>query len=351
MVVLALLGCGTSCEVGAPLDYSADTNWLCRPGLEGACPRSFPTRRIAVDGTVSDGVFEASDTNGLACFFVYPTVDLRLGAGLHHDTTDVEAPARWASVTASPFQDVCDVYVPVYRQARLGTYLTRNTDKQEQCFDSAFEDVEAAFDAFLALEPERPFALIGHSQGSFHLSRLVDERIEHDPTLAARLVAAYPIGAAIGTAAGSDTGGTFDTTVPCTTPNQTGCVVALRTFLADAPGPTEAPFLEGDQALCSDPSGTGRLSAFVLDAESPFADVEAPEGTHVAWEQAFTAQCDGTGENRVLRVAWARGDAAPVDLESSLLTGAQGTHVLDMQLVLEDLHTDLERRAVSPLAQ
>ena len=39
---------------------------------------------------------------------------------------------------------------------------------------TAYGDVEAAFDTFLRrIGPERGFVLIGHSQGTFHLQRLI----------------------------------------------------------------------------------------------------------------------------------------------------------------------------------
>ena len=43
----------------------------------------------------------------------------------------------------------------------------------------AYGDVEEAFDAFLhRIGPDRAFVLMGHSQGAYHLQRLIRRRID-----------------------------------------------------------------------------------------------------------------------------------------------------------------------------
>lgn len=56
-------------------------------------------------------------------------------------------------------------------------------------FDLAYTDVLAAFRNYLANDNQgRGFVLVGHSQGAFHLSRLVKEEIDGKP-LASQMVA------------------------------------------------------------------------------------------------------------------------------------------------------------------
>jgi hypothetical protein len=356
MLALLLLGCGTSCEVDGPLDYFDDANWLCRPGVDRACPRTFATRTIAEDGQVTDGTFVATDDPGLACFLVYPTLDLGFGAGLHHRTDRVDGPERWSRIHGAPLQGLCDVYVPVYRQVRLGTYIVKSSAKQDQCFDNAYQDVEDAFDAFLAAEPTRPFVLLGHSQGGQHVSRLVDERIEDDPAVLARMVAAYPIGWPVGTDADGVTGGSFDTVPPCTSATQTSCVVGFRTFLKDRATPTaEDAFVEGAQPICVHPASPDapgqvtRLASLQMDAESALLleDVADP-GTLVTWEGAFDARCAGEGWEAGLEVEWVRSESPPFDLDSFVVSKTNGSHQLDLALTLADIRNDITRRAGLP---
>ncbi|MCB9673653.1 MAG: DUF3089 domain-containing protein [Alphaproteobacteria bacterium] len=355
MLLLALLtGCGTSCEVDAPLDYAGPANWLCTPDDPGACPDSLPLRTVAADGSVTDGAIEADPAPAIACFAVYPTLDLRLAPGLHHDVANVPGPEGWARSQAGPLREVCDLYVPVYRQVLLGTYVTNNAEKQAQCFDSAFGDVLAAFEEFLRREPNRPFVLFGHSQGGQHLSRLIRERIETDPAVLARMVVAYPTGWPLGTDAGSTTGGSFETVPTCSAAAQTGCVVGFRTYVADHPRPEVHPEnFEGDQAVCvdpaspDDPEARATLAAFTMAADHSL--LTPPPGTPtdalVRYEGAFEATCRGEGQDIGLEVRWARSDDPPVDLDRKTVSGTNGSHVLDLNLTGADIVQDIRRRA------
>jgi len=353
--LLLVLGCGSSCEVEGALDYDQDANWLCRVGLNRACPASLATRTFATDGTLSEGSIEADPSAPVACFVVYPTLDLRLGTGLHHKTDKVDRPARWVQTVAGPLADVCTVYAPVYRQVRIGTYLGKPTDHKEQCFDSAYGDVLAAFEAFLVAEPGRPFVVVGHSQGAQHLSRLVRERIETDPAVLERMVAAYPIGWSLGTDSGGLTGGSFQTVPVCSAADQTGCVVGFRSFLEGEERPEVRDFREGEQEVCVNPGSPDAtqdkalLSAFSLDASSPLFDAPdtIPEDAIVRWEGAFEAQCTGDPGDRALSVRWVRPDEPPVNLSAGALRGSNGTHILDMALGIVDIHDDIARRTES----
>ena len=244
LLPLVLFGCGTDCSVEAPLSYNTADNWLCYPGKEGACPSSLPIRTIQADGTTTDEERKSADAPPLACFVVYPTLDLRLGAGLHHNTESVPAAENWTRTQAALLGEVCDLYVPIYRQVLIGTYLGDTSEKKEQCFNSAYNDVLAAFNAFVEAEPNRPFVLFGHSQGGQHISRLIRERIESDAALHSRLLAAYPIGWPIATKQGSDVGGSFEITPTCSTPEQLGCVIGYRSYLQGERTPEVGGFLE-----------------------------------------------------------------------------------------------------------
>ena len=126
--------------------------------------------------------------------------------GVHDDFTDVEEQTRTTRIQASRLSSVCRVFAPLYRQVTLGTY-GGNPDRTQACFDTAFGDVQRAFDAFVAAQPaNRPLILIGHSQGGQIVSRLTRARLDVDPALRARVAGVLPLGWPLGPGGGGGGG-------------------------------------------------------------------------------------------------------------------------------------------------
>lgn len=97
---------------------------------------------------------------------------------------------------ASAFARCCRIFAPHYRQATLYAFLDSGTDGM-RAIDLAYQDVARAFDDFIKRRNDgKPFILAGHSQGSIHLFRLLQDRIAGTP-LEKQMVAAYVIGAAV----------------------------------------------------------------------------------------------------------------------------------------------------------
>lgn len=124
---------------------------------------------------------------------------------------------------AAPFGRVGPVSAPLYRQSSLYSRLTPRDDAREaRAF--AYQDVEAAFDAWLRRHPDGPLILAGVEQGGELLARLIQERIALDPVLARRIVAAYMPE----TTLPADEYGPGAVMPACEAPAQTGCVLAWR---------------------------------------------------------------------------------------------------------------------------
>ena len=142
---------------------------------------------------------------------------------------------------ASIFNGCCRLYAPRYRQATLYAFQT-DGPSGEKALELAYQDVVAAFDAFQARrgDPTRPFIIAGHSQGSLHGLRLLQERILGTP-LEDRLIAAYLVGYSIPRA--------LPGIAPCATAQSTGCVLAWnsvgRTFDGESWTVTNKLWLEG----------------------------------------------------------------------------------------------------------
>src|SRR3546814_16889829 len=90
-------------------------------------------------------------------------------------SNDREANERarlFAQTQASVYNGVAATWVPRYRQATFGAFLTGKADA-EAALDFAYHDVLAAFEPFLgAIPASRPLILAGHSQGSLHLMQI-----------------------------------------------------------------------------------------------------------------------------------------------------------------------------------
>lgn len=100
---------------------------------------------------------------------------------------------------AGVYSPYANLFAPYYRQQSAATLsMEPNKGEHDAYADEAFQigygDVERAFDYYLQhLNPDRPFLLAGHSQGSMVLIELMRRRLG-DPALQERLVAAYVIG-------------------------------------------------------------------------------------------------------------------------------------------------------------
>jgi hypothetical protein len=190
-----------------PPDYASAAAWAAQPGAEEV------------------GANAAQSTN---VFFMHPTTYLSPESW----NAAYDAPARGAGGggvdttlrnQASAFAKCCKIFAPRYRQATLFAFLDTEGDGVK-AIDLAYQDVDRAFDAFLARNGGKPFIIAGHSQGSIHLLRLVQQRIAGQP-LEKLLIAAYAIGAAVPA--------DFKAIPPCADAAQTGCLVSWNS-VADA---------------------------------------------------------------------------------------------------------------------
>lgn len=123
---------------------------------------------------------------------------------------------------AGPFYRVGRVFAPRYRQASLYTYLTLRDDARE-ARRFAYGDVREAFRTYIDhYNNGRPFIIVGVEQGGAMAARLLREEVGGDPSVRARLVAAYLMETVLPVAEHGEA-----SSVPaCVVRNQTGCVAA-----------------------------------------------------------------------------------------------------------------------------
>ena len=188
--------------------------WLCRPDTDDPCDQV----------PLNSGLTDNQATAEADCFAVHATSYL-IGTTWIADATEEGEPwssSMFAKAQLSAFNGTCRIYAPRYRQFMAMAVPFANDATFAEILDFAYQDVYDAFIHYLQNDNDgRPFFLVGHSQGSWHLERLVREEIE-GTALADGLVAAYLIGAVLRT-------DSFTQIPSCDHPQETGCVVGWNT--------------------------------------------------------------------------------------------------------------------------
>lgn len=143
------------------------------------------------------------------------------------------------------FSDNCNIYTPVYQQCTLFSFF----DNSQDCIlalDIAYNDIKEAFLSFLTQNQKKnkPIVLVGHSQGACHISRLIKEFCEKDPSIYKRIMMVYLIGWPI-------ENDYFNLLQPSKNPIDTGCFVSWCTFgIGGYPSYFKKSF---EKAICINP--------------------------------------------------------------------------------------------------
>jgi hypothetical protein len=346
----------------ASAKYQRPEMWLCRPDLPGdRCRADLAATEIHPDGTRSVVAHTPAADPKVDCFYVYPTVDLRLSPGNHTDFADVGPMARAAAAQAARLGEVCRVYAPLYRQITIGTYAF---GAREERLSVAFSDVADAFAHYLGQHNGgRKIALVGHSQGAEMVVRLLRRFFEDDPRLRERLLVALAVGGHVEVPRGKTSGGTLPTIPLCTRDDELGCVIAFRTHRAGSDPTLAALFAPspGHEVACVNPASVrdnqrARLSRTYFPVDETTRSWLSVDGAiktpFLLYRGFYGAEC-ATGRDgyRYLSVWEARapGDArkGPIDLGAFLLNTSMGLHVLDMSLPQGDLIDVIARRAAA----
>lgn len=325
------------------------TAWLCRPGIPAnPCTPDLTTTRVSFTRGIL-GVTRATVARRppVDCFYVYPTVSDQKTPNA--DLTVDPQERSIARFQAAQFSRVCQVYAPMYRQLTLANIGGAATRAQQAL---AFGDVLAAWRTYLhRYNHGRGVVIIGHSQGSFLLRKLIATQI--DPNASARklLVSAILLGGNVTVRTGTGIGGDFHHIAACRSATQTGCVIAYSTFGTVPPadsvfGRTTAP---GLQVLCTNPAalrgGTGLLDPILpTRAFAPGSSIAAgisllhfgipPVTTPwVSAPGAYSARCSTAGGASTLVISPLGG--AP-HLQPSPLA-SWGLHLVDVNIALGNL--------------
>jgi Protein of unknown function (DUF3089) len=272
--------------------YADPAMWAARPGKSGDTAHWAPP-----------GAPPQPEPVAAAVFFVHPTSYLSRGhwnAPLGDKATD-DRTAIFLQGLASPFAGAIELWIPHYRQATLGAFLTAKPEGTA-ALELAYGDVVQAFDHFLAsAPPELPIVLAGHSQGAFHLRRLIAERVAGTP-LARRVAAAYLVGWPLSLNHDLPKLGLK----PCAKPGQPRCLMSWMSY--GEPGEPEMTInaysrndgldgqaLRGSAFLCSNPltGGHGNAAPAAANLGTLVPDVTLKHGKVVPAYTGASCRTDG----------------------------------------------------------
>ncbi|MGN6057713.1 MAG: DUF3089 domain-containing protein [Sphingomicrobium sp.] len=321
-------------QVSAAPDYRKDATWLCLPGRADVCSTPLPTTALNSNGYGSVGKSSVAEDPPIDCFYVYPTVSR--DPGLNSDL-NVSEEKRAAEEQFARFASVCRPFAPIYRQMTVGAVVAFSTGANiDQAAALAYRDVASAWHNYLATRNNgRPFVLIGHSQGSLMLQKLIANEMEKDPAVAARMKLAIIPGFNVIVPQGKLVGGTFKRTPLCSHEGESGCVISWVSFREKNVPPDGALFGVADQpgmtVGCVNPARPGARDWVPLDsywyARSSYPvpggpiqwSTEGPPPTpYLRTEGLVSARCINHGQRGYL---WIRTNADPKDKRTNRIGG------------------------------
>jgi hypothetical protein len=250
-------------------DYANPAVWLCRPDRQDACSAPQDATIVAVNGTLTHEAFHPAKNPPIDCFYVYPTVSNEPGGNSDLNITGAEKSV--VNAQFARFAAKCRLFAPMYRQVTLTALRAMIAGKPIPADrDLGYSDVLAAWNYYLAHDNQgRGVVLVGHSQGSGVLTRLIKEEIDGKP-VQGKLISAILMGTSLPVPKGADVGGAFKHIPVCRSNSQTGCVIAFADFRVNVPPPANSRFgkaPDGMQAVCANPAalggGSGMLNAYL----------------------------------------------------------------------------------------
>ena len=330
-------------EAFAPLSplpanaYDDPKMWIARPDITNGNPALWKPA----------GINDHPIVQKAAIFFIHPTSYITTLGDAHwnmhlNDKDSLATARRFVQGQASAFNAVGDIWVPRYRQANYGAFLT---DKRagDQALAAAYRDVAQAFTAFLKANPTGPLILAGHSQGSRHLLQLLREQVAGKP-VADRVAAVYAVGWPVSVEADLPALG-----LPaCARRDEAHCIVSWQSYAEPAdPSPIVETFerrngytgrpRKGTHMLCTNPITGTFNGAAPASANRGTLDSRDESKPPRLLTGVVPARCDTSG---VLMIG------EPVDMGPFTLPG-NNYHVYDYSLFWGDVREDARQRLMA----
>ena len=278
--------------------YAAEELWICKPGADSNRCLELDQTTTYIYSDTSQAVFEHTPAikPDFDCFYVYPTVDNREEPGNTEDLSN-DGPILEALYNqAARFTERCNMYVPLYHQMTIGTYEVEGGYRNTEFFDIAFEDVNEAFSQYLSESENRPFVLMGHSQGAQILHELLLRRFGNDSELQQRLISALLIGPLelLIDSEGIVFADSSNNIPFCSHATQNACLIAYDSIAAGG-----LDDRVGDSRPCVNPTHLGGttdvLENTIWETSNGMPFPETIETPWVAYPRLHTASCEADG--------------------------------------------------------
>lgn len=351
-------------------EYAGTEAWLCRPGHDEVCVEDMDVQVIEADGSSEVQEFQPDADAPVDCFYVYPTVSD--DPGENSDLVPNDNEINTVRTQAARLGSECRLFAPVYRQVTLTTLLGLDGGDEE---DAATEDAddegaegdpfagdpgEIAYESLLSawehyLEHDndgRGIVLVGHSQGSGVLARLIAEEVDGDDALRDQLVSAI----LLGTSLPEDE---FENIDVCATADETGCVASWSTYRSTVPPPDNGIFARGtdeSRAVCTNPAdlddGRTPLTPYFETVQSGIAGIPTGDADTewvdpavgdevtepwVALPGLVEGECVEQGPFHYLEITVVEDDGPRIDEIGGDITPEWGLHLVDANLAMGEL--------------
>jgi hypothetical protein len=372
----------TDAGTSGALDYSDPSLWVCRPGIDqNPCYSNLDATELEVDGGRTVVPEQRATSPKFDCFYVYPTIDLTT-TGNMTDFSNIDLVLDPIYAQAARFNEMCEIYAPLYRQVAFTASSVSSTVPADAGADAApvsgidlllntpyaataLQDVTAAFHYYLDhFNGGRKFVIMGHSQGSGMLAKMMQTDVDTVPAVRSQMISALLIGGGTTVAPGQNVNGTFKNIPTCSKPGDTGCMVAYSTF--DVAGPPGANALfgaspDGNQVACTNPAtlagttGPFQGSYFPLKVNNPLLqpDVPPPDaGTPFdLYTGDFQGSCVVKNGRSYLEVTYlgAAGDprGVPPYKNTASASIGFGLHLVDYDLPMQELLETVKQQAAA----
>ena len=329
--------------------YSDPTHWTCRPDMTDTCDDDTSVTMINADGTTEVATFTPDPDAPVDCFYAYPTSsdDLTMNSDLIAGREKEVAYQQAARLSS-----VCRMFAPTYRSVTLaGLFNPPAGVDRASAWMIPFEDIKDAWNHYLANDNQgRGVILLGHSQGTGHIIRLLKEVIDSSEAQRSVLISAIMLGSAVAVPEGEDIGAAMRNIPLCRSNEQTGCIITYASFRDTAPPPANAyfgrpggmgqPSPEGEMAGCTNPAalsgGMGVLKSAFVTADWAFTDPALAASIttpFMGFPDLLEAECVYANGFSYLEV---HTNADPTDARADSFKGdlspEWGTHAVDWEI-------------------
>ena len=329
--------------------YSDPAHWTCRPDMTDTCDDDTSVTMINADGTTEVATFTPDPDAPVDCFYAYPTSsdDLTMNSDLIAGREKEVAFQQVARLSS-----VCRMYAPTYRSVTLaGLFNPPAGVDRASAWMIPFEDIKDAWNHYLANDNQgRGVILLGHSQGTGHIIRLLKEVVDPSEAQRSVLISAIMLGGAVAVPEGEDVGAAMQNIPLCRSNEQTGCIITYASFRDTAPPPANAyfgrpggmgqPSPEGEMAGCTNPAalsgGMGVLKSAFVTADWAFTDPALAASIttpFMGFPDLLEAECVYANGFSYLEVLT---NADPTDARADSFKGdlspEWGTHAVDWEI-------------------